>query len=173
MENKNKQSGFTLIEMLVSVSIFVVVALIVSIVFVSLAQANRRARNIKLLVDNVNFAMDTMVLDLKSSTSFHCAVGPDDNCTSLDYTPLVGGSGNFHFVQDSAGQGSINQSVGSLVDRPLTSPQINIKDLYFKLINVGGENKQQGVYVYVQAFAVERNTKVDFSLQTFISARNP
>lgn len=170
---KNKQqSGFTLIEMLVAVSIFVTVAMIVSLVFVSLAQANRRARNIKLLVDNVNFAMDSMVLDLKTSKSFSClsGSGTDEDCQGISYDPLSPTPGE-NYTYDYRvvdGNGTIFRG-----DLPLTSPQINIDDLHFSLVNNNLDNKQQGIYVYVHASAKERTTVVDFNLQTFVSARNP
>jgi prepilin-type N-terminal cleavage/methylation domain-containing protein len=164
----SKQSGFTLIEMLVSVSIFIVVALIVSLVFVSLAQANTRARNIKLLVDNVNFAMDSMVLDLKTSKSFKCVNGLDTNCLEISYDPLSPQPGRTYDYRYDAVEKAIYQ--GSL---PLTSPQVSIDDLRFVLVNSGPGNKQQGVYIYVRASAQERTTKVEFNLQTFVSARNP
>lgn len=170
MKKTKQQSGFTLIEMLVAVSIFVTVAMIVSLVFVSLAQANRRARNIKLLVDNVNFAMDSMVIDLKTSEGFDCLSSNANGCEKISYNPLSPVTGETYTYEHRIvdGNGAIYR--GGL---PLTSPQINIDDLHFVLVNSSLENKQQGLYIYVHASAKERTTVVDFNLQTFVSARNP
>lgn len=172
MIKQKKQSGFTLIELMVSVAIFTVVALMISIVFVSLAQANRRARNIKLLVDNVNFAMDSMVLELKTSTEFEC-VDLSDSCDSLEYTKL-GSLERFNNGFKFDGEKySINQVDRDGSEISLTSSQVKIEDLKFVLVNNDQQQKQQGVYVYVKASAQEKNTVVDFNLQTFVSARNP
>ena len=62
MKTISKNRGFTLIEMMVSVSIFVIVALIVSGVLVQLSAAYKKAQAMRLLMDNLNFALEKINL---------------------------------------------------------------------------------------------------------------
>jgi len=65
MKTISKNRGFTLIEMMVSVSIFVIVALIVSGVLVQLSAAYKKAQAMRLLMDNLNFALEKINLELR------------------------------------------------------------------------------------------------------------
>ena len=69
---KPKFKGFTLIEMMVSVSIFAIVALITSGALVTASNVNRKAQAIKLAMDNISFAMDSMVLNFREAADFNC-----------------------------------------------------------------------------------------------------
>ena len=54
----NKQKGFTLIEMMVAVSIFVIVAFIVTVTFINLTAAYRYSQGMQQIIDNLNFSLD-------------------------------------------------------------------------------------------------------------------
>lgn len=69
---RNKKNGFTLIEMMVAVSIFSIIALIVSSVFITVTYSYQKARDLGRLADNINFAMDHMTYNLKISTEHSC-----------------------------------------------------------------------------------------------------
>lgn len=60
-----QKKGFTLIEIMVAVSIFVIVAFIVTSTLLAILEAGRRANKIRLIVDNMNFALDSMTYKLK------------------------------------------------------------------------------------------------------------
>lgn len=63
--NKKNKKGFTLIEIMVAVSIFVIVAFIVTSTLLAILDASRRANKIRLIVDNMNFALDSMSIKMK------------------------------------------------------------------------------------------------------------
>jgi len=67
---KNKKSGFTLIELMVSVSIFLIVAFVVTSVFITALDAYRKAKQISFLVDNLNYSFDRMVINLREGTNY-------------------------------------------------------------------------------------------------------
>ena len=52
---QSKQTGFTLIETMVSMAIFVIVAMVITTVFITIIDANRKAQSIRLVMDNLNF----------------------------------------------------------------------------------------------------------------------
>ena len=68
------RAGFTLIEIMVSVSLFAIVAVIVSGALVTISDVNRKAQAIKLAMDNVSFAMDSMSRNLSDGQVYHCIV---------------------------------------------------------------------------------------------------
>ena len=78
------QNGFTLIEIMVSVSIFVIVALITTGALVTVSDVNRKAQAIKIAMDNVSFAMDSMVFNLRDGAEFGCFNGERDFNNAVD-----------------------------------------------------------------------------------------
>ncbi|MBI2100530.1 MAG: type II secretion system protein [Candidatus Vogelbacteria bacterium] len=68
--------GFTLIEIMVAVSIFAIVAVITTGALVTASEVNRKAQAIKIAMDNVSFAMDSMVFNLREGASFGCLDEP-------------------------------------------------------------------------------------------------
>lgn len=67
-----KQSGFTLVELLVSVFIFSMVMLIAVGSLLSMVDANRKAQTIKAAVNNLSFGLDGMSRAIRVGTNFHC-----------------------------------------------------------------------------------------------------
>ena len=91
MKTFTKKSGFTLVEIMVSVSIFVVVAMIATGALITASDINRKAQAIKLAVDNVNFALNKMAFEMKLGGIYFCGAGNypaydgvGNNCTSGD-----------------------------------------------------------------------------------------
>lgn len=72
--------GFTLIEMMVAVTIFAVVMLIGVGALLSLIETNRRAQAINSVMNNVNAAVETMSRSIRVGTHYHCR-------TSTSYVP--------------------------------------------------------------------------------------
>lgn len=85
---KKNQSGFTLIEMLVAVAIFVIVAIVVTGALMVVIQSYRKAQTAKLVIDNLNFVMDQITLDLREGAEYRGfnsgAEGASDSDNFLD-----------------------------------------------------------------------------------------
>lgn len=101
---KNRQLGFTLVELMVAVSIFAIVAVIAVGALLTANRINQKAQATKLVVDNLNFAMDSMSLRMRGGgpyyciTSFHSNDGSDGSeAWSWDYDGgnncVLGGNG--------------------------------------------------------------------------------
>jgi len=82
-----KSRGFTLIEIIVSLAIFSVVAVIAIGALVRVTSANRQAQAIQSGVNNVSFIMDSMSRELRVGTNILCYRGStlDSNNTSLTF----------------------------------------------------------------------------------------
>lgn len=57
--------GFTLIEVIVSIFIFSILAVLISSVFISALNMERRAYNIQQVVENVNYILEAMVKEIR------------------------------------------------------------------------------------------------------------
>ncbi len=77
-------SGFTLIEIMVAVSIFTIVAVICTGAFITANQINQKAQAIKLAMDNLNFALDDIVFKMKEGTNYRCITTDISSATDVD-----------------------------------------------------------------------------------------
>ncbi|HBM45415.1 MAG: hypothetical protein UR85_C0011G0009 [Candidatus Nomurabacteria bacterium GW2011_GWF2_35_66] len=77
-KTKQKKSGFTLIEIMVSISIFSVVMLIVIGALLMLNDANKKAQATRAIVDNLNFAMDDITRSIRTGKDFKCGLSVVD-----------------------------------------------------------------------------------------------
>ena len=67
-----KNRGFTLVEMIVSLAIFSVVAVIAIGALLKVIDANSKAQSMQSAVTNINFAMESMSRDLRTATDYTC-----------------------------------------------------------------------------------------------------
>jgi prepilin-type N-terminal cleavage/methylation domain-containing protein len=76
----SKQKGFTLVEMIVSVGLFSIVMLIAISAILSIIGNNKKVQAINNVVNNLNFAIESMVRDMKTGYLYKCdaAVFPPD-----------------------------------------------------------------------------------------------
>lgn len=67
--------GFTLIEMIVSLGIFSIVAVVALGALVKIISANHKAQALQAAFTNINFALEAMSRELRVGTSYHCETG--------------------------------------------------------------------------------------------------
>ncbi len=70
--NVKNEKGFTLVETLVSLSLFSVVLLITGGVIVSIIGINRKNQAISSVVSNLNYSIDSMIRDIKTGYAYRC-----------------------------------------------------------------------------------------------------
>lgn len=70
--HQNKTRGFTLIEMMISVGLFTVVMVMALGVIASIIDGNKKAQAINTVANNLNFAVDSMVRDIKTGYAYSC-----------------------------------------------------------------------------------------------------
>jgi len=71
---KNKK-GFTLLEMIVSLGIFSVVAVIAVGSLVRITSLNRQAQAMQSTMNNVNYVLESISREMRTGTHFHCLAG--------------------------------------------------------------------------------------------------
>lgn len=92
--NKNKErSGFTLIELMISIVIFVIFLAIVSQSYFSIVRAQRRANEVRKMYSDVRIAMDYIAEEVRlSSIDYACYEGVGTVCEGVIQGTLFGGS---------------------------------------------------------------------------------
>jgi prepilin-type N-terminal cleavage/methylation domain-containing protein len=89
--------GFTLIEMMVSVAIFSVVMVIALGALLAISTSDRKAESLKAVINNLNFAVDSMSRSIRTGNSWGCDVnhtlspvaGADCNTSGVGANEIV------------------------------------------------------------------------------------
>ncbi|MEK7552551.1 MAG: type II secretion system protein [Patescibacteria group bacterium] len=193
------KNGFTLIEIMVAISIFAIVATVATGALVTASDVNRKAQAIKLATDNVNFAMDSMILNLRDGTKYDCLpnagalapvhfsnVGTLNSCTG-------GGEGIVFLSRRGSNSGGPDRyivyrfnkdpitNLGRIQiaysDSPtytdITSPEVDIKSASFYVPSPGSSTETpprvERVVIVVSA-RVPGKTDTNFFLQTSVKS---
>ena len=195
--NIKKQSGFTLVEMLVSVAVFMSVMTVAVSSLVSIMNVNRKTQEIKNVVDNVTFVVDSISRNTRIGTHYTCST----DGTGFNYVGDCLAGGHYFQYQKSAneyvqyrfiptptiGEGNIQRrsctgdnTSCQVVWQSMTAPTdtVNITNMTFYVIGTGTEGlpaalrKQPRVIITVEGVMLESNgTKTSFTLQTTSSQR--
>lgn len=138
--NMNKR-GFTLIEMMVAVGLFVVVALISTSALIAMSSALRRAQNIKTIVETTSIAMDSMALRMttKAAVDFVCipSCNPSSAASSLQFTYGLTPNAITYLYQLNGTRITLTKTPqnGSSRTSDLTPPTVHVNGLKFYVAN--------------------------------------
>ncbi len=186
---RNKEYGFTLIEIMTAVSIFAVVTTISMGSILTIFDVNRKAESVKTVMDNLNLAIESMAREMRFGTNYVCGHS----------SPIVGGAGSMPTPQNCLSGGSSmaflsNDKVNAIVYRqsgatieksrggsgfvPVTASEIVIEDLDFFVIGAlpsgseGGSPQQPKVLIRIRGEAgTKEGTRTEFTMQTLVSQR--
>lgn len=186
--SKNKlqnNKGFTLVEMMVSVAIFSIVVMISLGAILTILDANRKARTLTEVMNNLNFSIEMITRSLKTG------VEPDYflsdrilhvNAIVLDESGFQREKTRYWRDEDQNGRGFIAQCVNTSEDVncdpsqwvPITSDLVDIES--FEVLVVGGGSNNDLIQPRTQIVisgTVQVNEKISssFSLQTSVSQR--
>lgn len=164
MQHHPTQSGFTLVEMLVSLALFTIVITMSVGSLLVVVDANAAARNMQVVMTNLAFALDSMTRDIRTGTDYACDAtaaessysGSTENNNRSD---CQNGSDEFSFTEagnsltgDTSGDNRIGFSLGTGADAgrimrnlgsggdqvPITSSEIEITELWFFVTGARG-----------------------------------
>lgn len=190
--------GFTLIELMVSVTIFIVVMTISLGALLTMSAADRRAEAIKSVMNNLSFAMESMTRTIRTGYDYGCnstvpsdcnssgapritltAVNADADASSDTVSYCIGSlSGSAYSCSGTtnctATSGcSILRSVDGGAFQPMTAPEVRVENLNFYVLgSVPGNTVQPRVLITIDG-KVELNEPADvtFQLQTMVTQR--
>jgi prepilin-type N-terminal cleavage/methylation domain-containing protein len=175
------EKGFSLVEMMVSVSLFAVIMLVAVGALLSLVDANRKARTLESVMNNLNISLDSMVRSARMGTFYVCnATSPSVSYESagadcplgedlFSFAPYGSDASQYneravYFIQNGRIYRSLNGGSNSI---PITAPEISIEDLTFYVIGTQpGNITQPKVVVVVKGSAGnDAKTRTTFYIQ--------
>lgn len=192
--NKKNNRGFTLVEMLVAIAVFMTVMTVAVGSLTSIIEANRKAQSIKSVIDNVTFAIETISRDMRVSNNYKCSVSTG-NLISFTDSCVSGGEAIQYKKNDTTyiqyqflntqnllnpGDGNLQRRVCSpdpsscpFVWQSMTAPTsvLEIKNMKFYVLGTDSSS-QPRVLITAEGTAGQKSSdKTEFNLQTSVSQR--
>lgn len=176
------QKGFTLIEIIVAISVFTFIMFISTGSILSILDANRKSQNTRTVLDNLNYSVEAMTRSIRFGSNYHCDISTGSISSVRDCT--TGGSSIA--VLDSNGarviyrlnNGAIEKSANSGASySKLTSADVTITNITFYVIgstpySSESSHYQPRVIIVISGFAgVKASSKTSFTIETTVSQR--
>ncbi len=183
---KKYGGGFTLVELIVSVSLFATIMVISMGTIVTVFDANKKSQTMRTVMDNLNLTVETISRTIRFGSNYHCDItkGPPSypaltsplDCASGASSMQVRGSDGRVYIYRQIGN-RIARSINGSANYFLTSSDVTITSLKFRVFgspsySTGGDIFQPQVIITVSGYAgTKANSKSTFSLQTTVSQR--
>lgn len=193
--------GYTVIELVVAVGLFIVVALISSSAFLGVVTSNRKTIAMRTAMDNLNSAIESMSRDMKTGSSYHCdtfiltgGIDVFQDCPLSGggaYIALEGQNGNPSTSGDQIVYqlGSVDPNCpspeqickstdGGVSFFAVTAPppELRITGLAFRVIGSNPSDsppKQPRIVIVILGYAGIGGAQSSFNIETTVSQRLP
>ncbi len=173
-----KQQGFTLIEIIVAVSIFALVMTMAVGAILSIVGANKKANALNSVVTSLNGAFESMVRDLRTGYKYDCTgarpnPSPNDCTTGHESISFISSQENGKAVSYALVSNRIVKYIDSDRVGEITPPEVIITNLNFYVSGAGvGDGKQARVLITLRGYSgLNPRTKSEFNLQTLVTQR--
>jgi prepilin-type N-terminal cleavage/methylation domain-containing protein len=183
------KKGFTLIEMLIAVSLFTVVVTISIGALLTIFDANKKARSARTVVDNLNISIENMTRIVRFGKNYHCGTGGALS-SPVDCADNVNGNTSMavtfydttlardvvvaYKLTTISGSGVIQMSYDDGAYTSITDPQANIQLLRFRVsgTSTSPDTNQPYVIAVIKGYVGKDPTsQTTFSLETLMSQR--
>jgi prepilin-type N-terminal cleavage/methylation domain-containing protein len=194
MQKYSSQSGFTLVELLVSLALFTVVVVAAVGSLYTINQASNNVSSLRAVLDNLNFATESMSRTIRTGTNIICGGtdnqqpsancpfgnnnGPADEISFVSTLPGAAGGIEYKRVATPNVVNSFEIERCDVVSNSpsnclaITSPEINIQQLHFYVDGADtGDGKQPSVVIIMQGIANSGKDSQTFAIQTYVSQR--
>lgn len=185
------RSGFTLIEMMVAVSIFAIVMMVGVGALLSLIEANRRAQAINSVMNNLNAALESMTRSIRVGTTYYCQASATSPSPSVLENPQNCTDGTLLAFEASGGDSSDNTDQvvyrlnGIQLERSLdsgatwvalTAPEVSIDSFSFHVVGAqsfseAADTIQPRVLMRIRGSAPVPGGTTDFNVQASVAQR--
>ena len=184
---KRGNAGFTLVELMVSLSLFTVVILATISSLLIVNDASKKVQSMRTVMDNLNFALESMSRTIRTGSEIGCGgVGSGPDCP---YTTQVPSSTLGLTLAPSSIVEKVEYrrevlSTGGVIQKreyngstwtpwySMTAPEINIQSLQFYVEGANAaDTMQPSVTMFIKGVATAANQTAPFSIQTIVSQR--
>jgi len=181
-----KNRGFSLVEMMVAVSLFAVVMIISTGALLSLMDAAKKAQALQSVMNNLNIALDGMVRSTRMGSTYHCGnigvrTDPRDCAEGDTFFAFerYGGdsddsSDQWVYWYDADTQRLYKSEDNGVTSFAITAPEVQIDDMRFYVTgSTVGDNAQPKIVIVVRgtAGAEKVKTRTTFSIQATAAQR--
>ncbi len=195
--NKQENTGFTLIELMIATSLFTIIMLMGVGSLVVSSNSSKASQKLRITVDNVNFAMESMTRELRMGTTYECgttsvnlaAPMPTDcplgtpgyiiafNPQQIQGVPIPPRASYQLFTRtDGSGTHSLQRCEKDVFPcSEIVSPDIDIQMLkFFVKGSQFNDNIQPSVEILIKGVVTIKNKNISksFTLQTIASQRS-
>ncbi len=172
-KNKSKLiGGFTLIEIMVALTVFMAVMTIALSAFLNIMDIQKKTEAFRKVNDNLNFAMEAMMREIREGKGYSVIFGGD----GLSFT-VKDENGDYVTITYSsiitANEGYLQRKKGTDDALRMTSDGIKITRLSFSVKgNVAGDNQQPLATISIGGESGEKaKLKSSLNLQATVSQR--
>jgi len=183
---KNKEKGFTLIELMVATSIFSMVMLASLGALFTLLGASKNSRATHTAMDNVNFALESMTRSIRMGSKYYCVLQEEilpesltqgKNCidtpgTAISFLPQGADPKPVSYKLASNNNGKTIERCKEQDCVQVVSDAVDVKELSFYVAGAGNESEQPRVFIKLEGEVKVKEETIPFFIQTFISQRN-
>lgn len=183
-----RRGGFTLVEIIIAIGLFALIASMSIGAVITIFDANRRSESSKTVVDNLNYSIENMTRTVRFGTTYHCGINdtlsnPRD-CNNGEDSLVV----QFDVDKDGTPDTVVYRLCGTAIKRSdngitdcndpnmkaVTSSDTVIE--YMKFYVIGSDEspklKQPFVIVVIKGHVGNKDTlQSDFSIETMMSQR--
>jgi len=168
--------GFTLVELLIAVGLFTIVASISIGAILSIFDVNKKSESSKTVVDNLNFSIENMARTVRFGGNYHCGSAPTlgnpQDCSNGDTFLAVtfNSSVIIYRLNGTAIQRSDN---GGSSYTNITSPETVVQYLRFYVFGSSiSDTKEPYVVAVIKGYVGNKPTNQSvFSIETVMSQR--
>lgn len=91
--NNKKESGYTIIETMIAISLFIVIVMAGMGALLNANLLHKKSQSMRSVMDSLSFIMDDMSKNLRTGYNYYCIIGNDNlsNVSTTKSSPIVGG----------------------------------------------------------------------------------
>jgi prepilin-type N-terminal cleavage/methylation domain-containing protein len=186
----NALMGFSLIELLVSMTIFSVVMTMAAGTLLVLLDANAKAQNKQQILNNLTIAIDSMSREIRTGYNYFCASSApssppaedvEQDCSPGQYLAIVEAGDSLTRgaalprieYRYNGSEQSIERRLPGGSWQPITASNTDITNAQFIVTGTaGGDDEQPTVTIFIQGQAGQlAETDVEFEIQTSVTQR--
>ena len=187
----NKQKGYTIIETMIAVSLFIVIITLGMGAILNANLLHQKSQSMRSVTDNLSFVMEDMSRNLRTGYNYYCIpvslIFPSasttlsgQNCAGIAFEPS--GGGNQWGYEIVTGNGGTTYYIRKSTDNgatwvQLTPDEINVNASFSNFSIIGaepplaGDHQQPFVTIKLTGTITIKNVISPFSLQTSVSQR--
>jgi type II secretory pathway component PulJ len=177
-------AGFTLIELIVSISLFIVVSLISIGGLLAIVEANRKSQSFKTVVNNLSFGLESLSKTMRVGNTYHCGSGGSIN----DPQNCPGGDSFIAYERSGGTPGDSSDQIvyrlnSNTIERStdgggtylsVTSSEVEVTDFSVYVFgSAPSDGLQPRVLIIIRGNVdLGKNARTEFNIQTNISQRD-